>query len=179
MSMFNSLCYGLYCAMCRNRTVSEEKVEDLRMKPGQMIIYYGCGPGRYIPSVSRLIGPQGKLYAADIQLQAISEVRKLCKKNNLENVEAVLVNNYSCPVENNSADIIYCFDVFHRIENPAALFTEFHRLIKKDGVLIMDEGHPGKESRTYLKQELLSSGKWEIISENKMHIRCRPKKFTG
>ena len=176
MSMFNSLCYGLYCAMCRNNPVPKEKITDLELESGQTIIDYGCGPGRYISVVSGLIGPQGKLYAADIQLQAISEVRKLCKKNNLENVEAVLVNNYSCPVEDNSADIIYCFDVFHRIENPAALFTEFHRLIKKGGLLIMDEGHPGKESREYLKQELVSSGKWEIISENKMHIRCSVKK---
>ncbi len=176
MSIFNSLCYGLYCAMCRNNPVSKEKIADLQLESSQTIIDYGCGPGRYIPSVSRITGQQGKLYAADIQPQAVSEVRKLCKKRNLKNVEAVLVNNYSCPVDNNSADIIYCFDVFHRIEKPAALFLEFHRLIKKDGVLIMDEGHPGKGSREHLKQELVSSGKWEIISENKMHIRCRPKK---
>jgi len=176
MSTFNSLCYRLYCAMCRNNPVQKEKVADLQLEPGQTIIDYGCGPGRYIPSVSRLIGQQGKLYAADIQLQAISEVRELCKRNNLENVEAVLVNNYSCPVKDNSADIIFCFDVFHRIENPAALFTEFHRLIKKDGILIMDEGHPGKESREHLKQEIMTSGKWEIVFENTMHIRCRQKK---
>lgn len=176
MSMFNSFCYGLYCAMCRNNPVLKEKIADMQLESGQTIIDYGCGPGRYVPMVSGLIGSQGKLYAADIQLQAISEVRELCRKNNLDNVEAVLVINYSCPVKDSSADIIYCFDVFHRIKNPAALFTEFHRLIKKDGVLIMDEGHPKRGSREFFKQELVSSEKWEIISENKMHIRCRPRK---
>ena len=176
MSIFNSLCYGLYCVMCRNNPVRKEKIADLQLKFGQTIIDYGCGPGRYIPVVSGIIGPQGKIYAADIQPQAISEVRKLCSKNNLENVEAVLINNYSCPVNDNSADIIYCFDVFHRIENPVELFTEFHRLIKTDGTLIMDEGHPGKGSREYLKKVFVSSGKWEIISENEIHIKCSPKK---
>ena len=111
MSMFNSLCYGLYCAMCRNNPVLKEKITDLELESGQTIIDYGCGPGRYISVVSGLIGLQGKLYAADIQLQAISEVRELCKKNNLENVEAVLVNNYSCPVKDNSADIIFLLQI--------------------------------------------------------------------
>ncbi|GAH22746.1 unnamed protein product, partial [marine sediment metagenome] len=44
----------------------DKRVKMLNIKEGFTVIDYGCGPGRYVGSVSQLVGENGKVYAVDI-----------------------------------------------------------------------------------------------------------------
>jgi len=59
------------------------------------------------------------------------------------------------------------------VEDVNSFLYELKRLIKKDGILILEDGH---QKRELLKEKVRRSGKWEIIEETERHIRCKPLK---
>ncbi|MBW1709117.1 MAG: class I SAM-dependent methyltransferase [Deltaproteobacteria bacterium] len=149
----------------------EKRIAGLGLKEGFTVVDYGCGPGRYIDKVSRLVGETGKVYAVDIHELAISSVKKKIEKYDLKNVEPVLVDGYSCDIEDNAADVIYALDMFHMIKEPVLFLKELRRIVKKDGFLIIDDGH---QARKNTKVKLTGSDLWTIAEETKDHLKCVP-----
>ncbi len=143
------------------------------IKPGFVVIDYGCGPGDYIKPALAAVGEKGKVYAVDIHKLAIKSVKKLIKRKDMHNVIPVLADGYSCSIKDNKADLVYALDMFHMIEDVNPFLYELNRLLKKDGILILEDGHQKREST---KEKVRYSGKWEIIEETERHIRCKPLK---
>ena len=149
----------------------DKRVDSFGIKEGAIVIDYGCGPGRYSKKASLLVGEKGKVYAADIHKLAVKSVKKKIEKYNLKNVEPVLVDGYSCNLNDHTADVIYALDMFHMIKEPLAFLKELHRLLKKDGFLIIDDGH---QPRNETKMKIGNSNVWNIVKETKDHLKCTP-----
>ena len=141
------------------------------IKPGYVVIDYGCGPGDYIKLASAAVGVNGKIYAVDIHKLAIKSVKKLIKKKVMPNVTPVLADGYSCSIKDNTADLIYALDMFHMIGDTNSFLNELNRLLKKGGILILEDGHQERESS---KEKVKNSGKWEIMEEAERYMRCKP-----
>ncbi len=149
---------------------SFKKFETLGLKPGQTVIDYGCGPARYIQSASSAVGKSGKVIAVDIHPLAIKKVKEKIKKYKLANVDAVLAERYGTSIPTESADIVYALDMFHMIEQPKEFLKELCRLVKRDGTVIIEDGH---QSRSETIQKIAESGVLKVIQENKFHVKCR------
>ncbi len=149
----------------------EGRIDSFGIKKGFTVIDYGCGPGRYLKRVSQLVGERGKVYAADIHELAIKSVKEKIAAYHLKNVEPVLVTGYSCNIDDHTADMIYAVDMFHMIEEPNLFLEELHRLLKKEGFLIIDDGH---QSRDKTEMKLANSKRWRIIEASKDHLKCTP-----
>lgn len=150
------------------------RLEDFGIQPGDCVIDYGCGPGMYVPRAAELVGENGRVYAVDIHQLAVADVEKLIEKRGLGNVEAVLAMRNSCPLDDNIAELIYMLDAFHMIVEPAVILNEIYRLLKPEGVLILDDGH---QPRWETKQKVAASGLWKISSEKDDHIKYVPKEM--
>lgn len=148
-----------------------ERLKDFDIKSGTTVIDYGCGSGRYIQQAAQQVGKTGKLYAVDVHPLAIQYVTSIIKKHKLTNVTPVLAYDYDCPLPDDAADLIYVLDTFHMIETPTAFLKELHRLLKRSGTLILDEGH---QSRQETKRKLGASKLWSVLEETKDHIKCTP-----
>jgi len=151
----------------------ENIIEKFGIKSGNTVIDYGCGPGRYIKKVSEVVGSTGKIYAVDIHEIAMQYVKSKIKKYKLDNVTPVSAKGYSCNIENGEADLIYALDMFHMIKNPTCFLKELNRLIKKDGVLIIEDGH---QTRRKSKKKIIDSQIWQVIEETKRYLKCKPLK---
>ncbi len=145
------------------------RLADFGIQPGFVVVDYGCGPGRYLADASRLVRPTGKVYAVDIHELAIRDVERLKTKCNLTNVVPLLAQGYSCAVPDHVADLIYALDMFHGVKDPVALLAEFHRIAKRRGVLVLEDGH---QPRRKTKEKLARSGLWRIEREAKAYVRC-------
>ncbi len=143
------------------------------IRQGYVVIDYGCGPGDYIELAAEAVGEKGKVYAVDIHKLAIKSVKKLIRKRVLKNVITVLAEGYSCSIKDNTADLIYALDMFHMIEDANSFLHELNRVIKKEGTLILEDGHQKRESS---KEKVRNSGKWVIKEETERYIRCKPLK---
>lgn len=148
---------------------SNENIKNLNIKSGQTVIDYGCGPARYIKNASNLVGPSGKVIATDIHPLAIKNVNDEIKKYNLSNVYATLANGYKTDIESEIADVVYALDMFHMIEQPIELMTELARIVKKDGRVIIEDGH---QARSETKRKIESGEILKIIRETKSFVEC-------
>jgi ubiquinone/menaquinone biosynthesis C-methylase UbiE len=149
---------------------SNKNFKTLELKAGQTVVDYGCGPARYVQNASKIVGKSGRVLAVDNHPLAIRSVEMKIKKHHLENVETVLVDGYSTSIPSAYADVVYALDMFHMITRPTELLIELCRILKQDGVLIIEDGHqPRKETI----QKIESSGVLIIIQETKFHLKCK------
>jgi ubiquinone/menaquinone biosynthesis C-methylase UbiE len=149
---------------------SSKNFETLDLKPGQTVIDYGCGPARYIADASNAVGESGRVIAVDIHPLAISKVKAKIAKHQLTNVEAVLGEAYPTPIASETADVIYALDMFHMVEQPKDFLSELSRLLKRDGTVIIEDGH---QSRSETVQKIEEAGVLNIIQETEFHIKCK------
>jgi len=128
------------------------KLRDLFVKPGRRlekvrlgermsVLDYGCGPGSYTIPAAKLVGPEGKVFAVDIHPLAVNTIEKKASKEGLRNIETVLVRGYDTGIPDSSIDRVLLLDTLHGIDDPEALFREIHRVLKRDGLVFMDQEH--------------------------------------
>ena len=119
----------------------QQRLRKMPIKRGMVVADYGCGPGRYTLPIARLVGPETKVFAIDVQPLAISVVKEKAAHESLINIEPVLVDSYDTGIQGSSIDLVLLVDTFHQIEDHEALLREIHRILKQDGILFMDPGH--------------------------------------
>ncbi len=148
----------------------KKRSRNFGIQRGMTVVDYGCGPGRYTVEFAAIVGDEGRVYAVDIHQMAIEAVKNKAAKLNLSNIEPVLVNSYSSNVPDGAADVICAIDMFWIIKRPAEFLGELKRILKPDGTLVLDDGH---QPRRETKKKLLDSGLWDIVEENKDHLKCK------
>lgn len=119
----------------RDLVIPPEKfLIETGMKDGDRILDYGCGPGSFVFSAAKIVGKEGKVYAADLHPLAIKMINKKTAKKELKNIETIQTN-CATGLPSKSIDIILLYDVVHMFNDPKEIFTEMHRVLKPKGIL--------------------------------------------
>ena len=150
----------------------EKRIKTFNVKEGMTVVDYGCGPGMYIKYFSSIVGKNGKVFAVDINENAKDYVEKVIKENKINNVVFCLADEYNCKIEAEISDIVFALDVLHKIENQYRFLLELNRICKKNGIIILDDGH---QSRTETKMSLEKIVDWKIKEETEDHIKLTKK----
>ena len=137
---------------------------------GMTVVDYGCGPGRYTVNFAALVGERGKVYALDIHDLAIETVRKRIAKRNLTNVQPILIEGYNSTLPDETAEVVCAIDMFFIIKSPSEFLAEIKRIVKRNGILVIDDGH---QPRSVTKKKILDSALWDIFEETPDHLKCR------
>lgn len=148
----------------------QKRAETIGITEGMTIVDYGCGPGRYTVEFARIVGKHGKVFAVDLSPVAKQMVEEKAKKYNLNNIQFNLANGYNSNLDNEIADIVVALDMFFMIEKPIDFLRELYRICKKDGVLVIDDGH---QPRKKTKEKIATAGFWHIVEERKDVLICR------
>ena len=150
----------------------DRRVGKFGIKEGITVVDYGCGPGRYAVKFAELVGENGRVYAVDIHELAIEAVKKKIRGGNLRNIEPVLAQGYDSALPDAVADAVCAIDMFFIIKKPTEFLTELKRIMRRDGTLVIDDGH---QPRSVTKTNILDSGLWDIIEETSDHLKCKPR----
>ena len=95
-------------------------LEKIGIRSGWNILDYGAGSGSYSIPAAQLVGPTGKVYAADIHTLAISQIQKKALMKGLKNIHPILTDcNTQLP--DASIDVVLLFYVLHDFKNPDAI----------------------------------------------------------
>ena len=151
----------------------DRRVKKFKILQGMTVVDYGCGPGRYTTRFAKIVGEQGKVFAVDIHELAIEAVKRKIDQYGLRNVVPVLVNGYDSTLPAQIADVVCAIDMFHIVKNYTEFLAELKRITKKDGLLVIDDGH---QRRSVTKTSILESGHWNIFEETRDHLKCKPSK---
>jgi ubiquinone/menaquinone biosynthesis C-methylase UbiE len=118
----------------------ETILKEVNIKPGDHVLDFGCGPGSYILPVAKMVGESGKVYALDIQPMAIESVRKIIKRESLQNVESIL-SGHETGLPDESVDVVLLYDTFHSFCDPGPILQELHRVLHPEGILSFSDHH--------------------------------------
>ncbi len=119
------------------------KVMDaVGVKPGMVIGEVGAGRGRYTMHLSRRVGETGKVFANDIDTDALAFLKERCNRGEITNVEAILGDVEDPRFPNESLDMIFMVWVFHMVESPVPLLKSFGSSLKPGATVVMVEPPP-------------------------------------
>lgn len=138
-------------------------LKEAGIGPSAQVLDFGCGPGGYILPLYKLVGPYGKIYALDINLQAIQAVKNAAARNNLNNVETILSDGKT-GLPDTSMDFVLLYDVLHHLSQPEDTLAEIYRVLKPEGILSMSDHH--MEDNDIIKT-ITSPGTFKFIKRSK------------
>jgi len=104
---------------------------------GVAIADIGAGSGFMTHLFSRLVGPEGKVYAVDINATLLGHIAEGAKERGLTNVETVHCTEKSAELPANSVDYVFICDTYHHFEFPKNTMTSIRRALRPGGQLIV------------------------------------------
>lgn len=120
-------------------------LEEQGVVPGMVLLDFGCGPGRYTIPAARIVGPTGRVYAADLHPLGLRAVERASRRSTLTNVETILTDGV-LPLDDRSIDFALLYDTLHDVEKPDQVVGELLRVLKPNGVLSFRDHHLDPET---------------------------------
>jgi len=117
-----------------NKEAIRALVKALGLKEGDTLIEPGCGTGAISELLLEEIGEGGKLYSLDISKGMLEQARA---KSFPGNVSFHHADAARMPVPAECADAVVCFRVFPHIDDQSGALSEFNRVLKSRGHLII------------------------------------------
>lgn len=126
----------------RNSRTQEENTSlalaSLPLKSNSVVADVGAGSGFYTFRVAQRI-PKGKVYAVEIQDDAIAYLKKKALDDRVTNVEVIKGNEKAPNLPANSIDLAFMVDVYHELQHPAAYLAALSKALKPNGQLLLLE----------------------------------------
>jgi ubiquinone/menaquinone biosynthesis C-methylase UbiE len=136
---------GLLEAPDRDAWQKPDQIMDaLRVADGGSVADLGAGGGWFTIRLARRVGPNGVVYAEDIQRLMIEAIERRVQKEGLKNVRTVLGNNDDPRLPVGSLDAILIVDAFHEMDNPVAVLRNAARALKPQGLIGVVDFKPGE-----------------------------------
>lgn len=114
-------------------------IRALRIQPGQVIADIGAGSGYYSVLLSKAVGPQGRVYATDIQPEMLAILERKLKAQSITNVQLVLGSERETKLPAASVDLALMVDVYHELQQPQAFLQAVKRVLTPGGRLVLIE----------------------------------------
>lgn len=111
----------------------------LKVKRGQTVCDLGCGNGFYTIRLARLVGPEGKVYAVDIQPEMLDMLKKSAKKERVSNVTPILGSTINPRLPEGQTDLVLMVDVYHEFSYPEQMLAAIRKSLKPDGRIALAE----------------------------------------
>jgi ubiquinone/menaquinone biosynthesis C-methylase UbiE len=113
--------------------------ELLKLRPGDVVADIGAGSGYHTLRIAKLVGPDGKVYAVDIQPEMLALIRKRAKARGLRNVELIQGTETDPKLPAESTDLILLVDVYHEFSHPYEMTEALIRALKPKGRMVFVE----------------------------------------
>jgi ubiquinone/menaquinone biosynthesis C-methylase UbiE len=114
-------------------------LKALKLKPGMVVADVGAGSGVLSFPMAKLVAPNGKVLAEDIQPEMLDIVRKRIKERDIPNVVPVLGTITDTKLPENSVDLILLVDVYHEFDHPWEMTRSMVKALKPGGRLVFVE----------------------------------------
>lgn len=126
----------------RNSRMQEEQtalaIRKLPISKKSVVADVGAGSGFYTFKIAERV-PDGKVYAVEIQDDAIAYLQQKSKSLKLNNVAVVKGSATGPNLPENAIDLVIMVDVYHELEYPKAFLEAIKKALKPDGKLLLLE----------------------------------------
>jgi ubiquinone/menaquinone biosynthesis C-methylase UbiE len=112
---------------------------NLGLKKGDIIADIGCGIGYFSFPASKIVGPEGMVYAMDISTEMLNEIDKKIKKNNATNIKTIKVYEGNLLIENSLVNFAFACNVLHEVDDLNSAINEMRRILIPSGKIAIIE----------------------------------------
>ena len=119
-------------------------MDAIGLKPGMIIGEVGAGTGRMTIWLADRVGKSGKVYANDIDRNALDYLKKRCRKDVFKNVEIIVGKMDNPRFPTGILDIAFMINVYHHLADPVPILQNLLPGLKVNGVLAIVECDPDK-----------------------------------
>lgn len=125
-----------------------KKILGLYISTGDTVMDMGCGPGFFTIDMAKMVGPNGRVIAVDLQEKMLSHVRKKATRHGVDD----RITYHQCPSDrigfDDKADFILAFYMIHETPDPKGFLEETKTLLKDKGKILV------VEPKMHVSQEL-------------------------
>src|SRR5262245_6039980 len=102
----------------------------LDVQRGSVVADIGAGSGYYSTRLARLVGPEGRVYASDIQQAMLDIIRDRIARERLSNIELVLGTPTDPRLPRAAVDMVLMVDVYHEFSEPQVMLRRIRESLK-------------------------------------------------
>src|SRR3984893_944399 len=117
----------------------DKALDALVLKPGMTVADIGAGTGYMSLRMAKRVGPNGKVYANDLQPEMLRLLRENAAEAKLTNVETVLGAESDPKLPKGQMDLVLLVDVYHEFSQPQQMLRKIREALKPDGRLVLLE----------------------------------------
>jgi len=140
------------------RELLEDLNRALDVKEAERILDAGCGPGLVMEKIARANeGKRISITGLDFSERMIGQARSRCKNFGVRLLVADLNKNLEFPA--GSFDKVVCSNTLYALESPRATVSEFHRVMKQGGVLVIANPKPNANQKEIMRAHVRATNR--------------------
>jgi SAM-dependent methyltransferase len=114
-------------------------IDQLKLKPGEIVADIGAGTGYFSRRLARKVGPIGKVLAVDIQPEMLTLLTNRMATIGITNVVPILGTATDPKLPAASVDLVLMVDVYHEFDFPSEIMEALCRSVKPGGRVVFVE----------------------------------------
>jgi predicted methyltransferase len=122
----------------------DQIMDALGIADGSKVADIGAGAGWFTIQLARRVGPNGLVYAQDIQRQMLEAIRRRVSREGLQNVRTVLASGTDPNLPRNAVDATLVVDVYPEVEDRVTFLRSLSLALKPNGRIGIVNYKPGQ-----------------------------------
>lgn len=118
-------------------------LDALAVAEASVVADVGAGSGWFTVRLARRVGPNGLVYAQDVQSEMLAAITRRVQREGLANVRPVLGRGSDPRLPAGALDAVLVVDVVHEIDDRVTLFGNLAKSIKPTGRIGVVDFRPG------------------------------------
>ena len=111
----------------------DQIMDKLGIGEGSLVADLGAGGGWFTIRLAHRVGPNGHVYAEDIQHQMIEAIKRRLAREQLEDRVTTILGSASDPGLPRKVDAVLIVDAYHEMEHPVMLLRNAAAALKPNG----------------------------------------------
>ena len=108
-------------------------IASLDLDPGDRVADLGAGGGYFSFRLAEAVGPNGVLYAVDVDSDMTDLLTGRVADGGYDNVEVILAEFHDPLLPDGQIDLLFTSNTYHHIQDRVVYFTNLRRDLKPDG----------------------------------------------
>jgi len=114
-------------------------IAALDLRAGQVVCDFGCGVGYVTLPMAKLVLPEGRILALDLQPEMLVGLEKRAAEAGVTNVDRILSGPVDPKLRTASCDLVLMVDVYHELGYPEQVLRAVRASLKPGGRLVLVE----------------------------------------
>jgi len=130
----------------------DKVLEAVGVRPGMVIGEVGAGRGRYTMHLARRTGPEGRVFANDIDAGSLAYLRERCQRDGVGNVVTILGKMDDPLFPPAGLDLVFMVNTWHHLARPVVLLRNLVPALKPGATVAIVEHDPEKSGTAFLRE---------------------------